>query len=222
MTPSPARNRRADAQRSRSGILDAAVQLLTAHPDASLEAIAAAAGVTRQTVYAHFPSRGRLLAAVLDRITEETVAAMDAADPTTGPAAGALLRLLDASTRATGRYRVLLQNLAALPVSPQADRERHAPVADRLEQLIRRGQQSGEFDDQLAPDWLVAVTISLAHAAGAQVDAGRLPSGEAAETLRTTLLRVLGATTPTSAETPPPKATAAPAHRAPDADSGAT
>lgn len=214
MAPSEARNRRADAQRSRAGILDAALQLLTADPDAGLGAIATTAGVTRQTVYAHFPSRHHLLAAVLDRITEETVAAMDAADLATGPAAGALLRLLDASTRVTGRYRVLLQQLTSLPVSPQDDRNRHAPVADRLERLIRRGQQNGEFDDQLAPSWLVAVTISLAHAAGAEVDAGRLSAEEAAGTLHTTLLRALGSGAPTSTTTSPQKATGAPAHRA--------
>jgi AcrR family transcriptional regulator len=206
MTRSQARNRRADAQRSRAGILDAAVRLLNADPDVSLGAIATAAGVTRQTVYAHFPSRQQLLAAVLDRLTEETVAAMDAADPATGPAADALLRLLAASTRVTGQYRVLLQQLSSLPVSPQADHERHAPVADRLKRLILRGQQTGEFDEQLAPDWLVAVTISLAHAASAEVDAGRLSDEEAVETLHTTLLRALGATTPTSATTPPQKA----------------
>jgi AcrR family transcriptional regulator len=197
-------------------VLDAAVHLLNAHPDASLEAIATAAGVTRQTVYAHFPSRQHLLAAVLDRITGEAVAAMDAADPTTGPAADALIRLLDASTRATGRYRNLLPKLASLPVSPQADHERHAPVADRLKQLIQRGQQTGEFDGRLAPDWLVAVTISLAHTASQEVDAGRLSSKEAAQTLHTTLLRILGATTPTTATTRRRKRTTAPAHHAAD------
>ncbi|MFE2932011.1 hypothetical protein [Streptomyces sp. NPDC059278] len=51
--------------------------------------------VTRQSVYAHFRSREQLLPAIVDRITEEIIAAMDAADLHTGPAADALLRLLD-------------------------------------------------------------------------------------------------------------------------------
>lgn len=126
-----------------------------------MEAIATAADVTRQTVYAHFRSREQLLAAVIDRITEEAVAAMDAADPDTGPAGEALLRLLDAGARTAGRYPVLLQKISSLAVSPQADHERHTPVTDRLKRVIRRGQQTGEFDDRLSPDWLATVTIKL-------------------------------------------------------------
>jgi AcrR family transcriptional regulator len=173
--------------------LDAAVQVLNSHPEASVEAIAADAGVTRQTVYAHFPSRERLLAAVLDRFTQETVAAMDAADLDTGPAADALLRLIDAGARTAGRYRGLLHQISALPVSPQEDQERHTPVGDRLKRIIQRGQRTGEFDDQLPSDWLVAVTIKLGHAASEERDAGRLTGEEADEVLRASLLRVLGA-----------------------------
>ncbi|MFD0662573.1 hypothetical protein [Thermocatellispora tengchongensis] len=44
MNRSPAPNRRADARRSRAAILDAALRLLDADPDAGVEAIAAAAG----------------------------------------------------------------------------------------------------------------------------------------------------------------------------------
>jgi AcrR family transcriptional regulator len=204
MTPPPqAHNRRADAIRSRAAILDAALPLLNAHPDASLEAIATAAEMTRQTIYAHFRSRKQLLAAVLDRITEETAAAMDAADPDTGPAAEALLRLLYASTRTAGRYPALLQKISSLAVSPQADHERHTPLADRLKRVIRRGQQAGEFDERLSSDWLATVTIKLAHAASEEIDTGRMPPKEAAQALHTTLLRALGATTLTLAASPP-------------------
>ncbi|WP_020667515.1 TetR/AcrR family transcriptional regulator [Amycolatopsis nigrescens] len=194
MSPPPARNRRADARRSRSAILDAAIRLLNSQPEVSVEAIATAAGVTRQTVYAHFPSRDQLLAAALDQVTEETVAAMDAVELDSGPAADALLRLLDASGRLAGRYSVLLQHTSSLPVSKEDDHERHAPVADRLRKVIQRGQANGEFDDRLAPGWLVAVTISLAHTAGEEVDARRMSETEAAEALRTSLFRVFGAT----------------------------
>ncbi|MFG3712083.1 TetR/AcrR family transcriptional regulator [Micromonospora sp. NPDC047730] len=194
MTSSP--KRRADALRSRAAVLDAAVRLLSTHPDASVEAVASAAGVTRQTVYAHFSSRQQLLAAVLDRVTEEVVAAMDAADTDTGPAADALLRMLDVSAREAGKCRGLLQAISALPVSPQADQERHAPVADRLGRVVRRGQEAGEFDDRLPADWFVAVVVKLGHAASEEVDAGRMSEADATAALRTSLLRVLGAPTP--------------------------
>jgi len=186
-------NRRSDARRSREAILGAALRVLNPDPDASIEAIAAEAGVTRQTVYAHFPTRQLLLAAVLDHVTEEAVAAMDAAALDEGPAADALLRLLEAGNRTAGRYPVLLQRIASLPVSQHDDEERHAPVAERLKAVIHRGQRSGEFDDQLSPDWLVATTIRLGHLASEEVDAGRMSREEADEALRVSLLRVLGA-----------------------------
>jgi AcrR family transcriptional regulator len=192
MTGSPVRRPRADAQRSRASILAATVEVLNADPEASVEAIATAAGVTRQTVYAHFPSREQLLVAVIGRLTDEAVAEMDAADLDAGPAADALLRLLEAGRRTTGRYPALFQKISSLPVSPDADERHHAPVADRLRRIIERGQESGEFDDQLRPDWLVAVTIKLGHTAAEEVDAGRMSHDEAAAALHTSLRRVFG------------------------------
>jgi hypothetical protein len=89
-----------------------------------------------------------------------------------------------------------MQRLGSLPVTPEADRDRHAPVADRLRHVIERGQRTGEFDAGCSPDWLIAVTVTLGHTAAEQVDAGRMTSTEARQTLHTTLLRVLAASNP--------------------------
>ncbi|GAA1978569.1 TetR/AcrR family transcriptional regulator [Amycolatopsis minnesotensis] len=183
----PPRRRRADAERSVAAIVDAASRVLAEQAEASVEAIAAAAGVTRQTVYAHFRTREELLAAVVGRATAEALAAMDAAELDTGPAADALVRLLEASWRTFERYPVLLR--ADQPgLSTEDD---HGPVRARLLRLVRRGQEAGEFDRALPADWLVATTIAVGHAAGAEVAAGRLPVGEALGVVRVSLLRVL-------------------------------
>ena len=55
------RRRRADAAQNAERVLHAAIDVLRAEPDASLEKIAAAADVSRATVYRHFGSRTRLL-----------------------------------------------------------------------------------------------------------------------------------------------------------------
>lgn len=173
-------------------MLDAAVAVLGRRPEASVEEIATAAGVSRQTVYAHYPSREVLLATVIDRITEEAVAAMDAAALDEGPAAAAILRLLDVSWRTFERYPLLLHP-AATSTSQRESHDQHGPVLDRLERLIRRGQDTGEFDRRPSPTWLLAATIGLGHAAGAEVAAGRMPAGQAADALRHSVLRILGA-----------------------------
>jgi AcrR family transcriptional regulator len=176
-------------------VLDAAVRVLGQHPDAKVEEIAAEAGVTRQTVYAHYPSRPLLTAAVIDRISAEAVAALDAANADGGTVTEAMLRWLDVTWRLFDRYP-LLRHPSAIAAGPADDDRRHAPVAERLERLIRRGQDTGEFDDTLSPAWLVSATIALGHAAGSDFTAGRMTAPQTAAALRHSILRLYGVREP--------------------------
>jgi TetR/AcrR family transcriptional repressor of mexCD-oprJ operon len=54
MTSQAADHRRATAERNVTAILDAAAELLSEQGPASIAAVAAQAGVSRVTVYAHF------------------------------------------------------------------------------------------------------------------------------------------------------------------------
>jgi AcrR family transcriptional regulator len=63
----PARATRRDATENRERILAAAAVALNADIDASIEAIAAEAGLTRRAVYGHFSTREDLVADVLAR-----------------------------------------------------------------------------------------------------------------------------------------------------------
>ncbi|WP_329005013.1 TetR/AcrR family transcriptional regulator [Kribbella sp. NBC_00709] len=178
------RRRRADADRSRTAILDAAVVLLDEQPDASLERIAEVARVTRQTVYAHFSSREVLLNAVLDELTRETLEGIDALGLDEGPALDKLLRLINLSWRMFEQHPLLLH-------VPQTADERHDPVIERFVKLIRRGQRAGEITRELPVDWLVTALIALGHAAGESVAAGRLSTRTASKTLNATITRLL-------------------------------
>lgn len=191
--PSPGgRARRSDAERSVGAILDAAVVALAGRPDASLGDIARAAGVSRQTVHAHFRTRDDLVGAVFDRATDEVVAALDAAELDAATAVDAMTRLLDASWQAFERYPFLLDESLPRPGSSE-DHERHAPIAERLARIIERGQRSGEFEAESAVPWLVAATIGIGHAGGEEVTAGRMSPDEARLAVRRTVLDVLGA-----------------------------
>src|SRR4051794_25854489 len=127
MSDLSADRRRADARRSSSAVLDAAIELLGRRPEASMEEIAAAAGVVRQTVYAHYPSRRALLDAVTQRLTGEVAVALSAVDVDTGPAAAALRAWVEQGWRLLARYPVLLTPAIAAG-GPGDEYERHLPI----------------------------------------------------------------------------------------------
>src|SRR6478672_13412305 len=89
--------RRADAERSITRILDAAVDALASDPDASMAQIARQAGVVRATIYVHFPTREALLEAVTHRAIAEVARVIDAAEPDQGAPAAALERVVSES-----------------------------------------------------------------------------------------------------------------------------
>lgn len=159
-----------------------------------MEDIARAAGVARQTVYAHFPTRETLLRAVQERALAEAVAAIDAAELQKGTAAAALDRLVRAGWQTLERYPLLME----LRVGWTAEEElaHHRPILERLERLIRRGQRRGEFDRALPVNWLLTSFLALSHAAGEEVRAGRMTADTALTALRQSVLRLFGATPP--------------------------
>ena len=175
-----------DADRSRTAILAAATTVLDEQIDASLERVAEAAGVTRQTVYAHFPSRDVLLNAVVDELTRETVQAIDGLDLDHGSALDTVLRLVDLGWHAFEQHPLLLH----LPQTGTQD-ERHDPVTQRFERLIRRGQRTGEITRELPAAWLVTTLVALGHAAGESVHSGHLTTKKATAALRTSITRIL-------------------------------
>ncbi|GAA4607944.1 AcrR family transcriptional regulator [Actinoplanes octamycinicus] len=192
--PAVPRKPRLDGERSRAAVLDAAITVLGRRPDASVEDVAAAAGVVRQTVYAHFGSRAALLTAVVEHLTAETARLLDGLD-LSGPAPDeALRRWLTASWSIVDRYPVLLSPAlaGAAPAGDQA--AQHEPVTARLVELLRRGRRAGVFDTRHSESWLVTAIIALGHAAGQQVAAGRMTAAEAGAAYRDGALRVALAT----------------------------
>jgi AcrR family transcriptional regulator len=191
--PETRTRRRADAERNAAAILAAATRCLSENPDASMEQIARAAGVTRATLYAHVESREALIEEVVGRAVEETVAAVDRLDLDTGPAGDALARLIGSGwQQLDGFHNVFLAADRAL--EPHRLRARHAAVLDRIDGLIERGQRSGEFGGSLPRSWLVGCLYELIHLAARDVQARRVTRAEAGDLLTRSALALVGAT----------------------------
>ncbi|NDK88071.1 TetR/AcrR family transcriptional regulator [Gordonia desulfuricans] len=114
---------RADAARNRRLLLAAAKQLIDTHGAAAvtMDAVAAAAGVGKGTVFRRFGSRSGLMHALLDHSESELQQAFLSGPEPLGPGAPPLERLV-----AYGRERLKL-------------------TADHLDILLEAGADSGEF-----------------------------------------------------------------------------
>lgn len=154
--------------------------------------IASEAGVTRQTTYVHFGTREALLAAVHDELSRRAFAVLDAADLDAGTATEALGRFL----AAVGTLLTEQTTLGRSGSDPDADASRHLPIEQRLEALIDRGRDGGEFTTDLATGWLVAATIALGHTADQQIRTGRLDARAAGRQFRSSVMRLCGADSP--------------------------
>jgi TetR/AcrR family transcriptional regulator, mexCD-oprJ operon repressor len=186
-SPEPSTDhRRAAAERSIEAILDAAERLLATGADASMSAVAAGAGVSRVTLYAHFPTRPQLLEAVAERVVSSGADAIATANPGSGEPAEALDRLIE------GGWEKLDRNLrlfaaARAELSEDAVRRAHEQLDAPILALIKRGRRAGAFRTDVPANWLLATYYALMHAAAGEVNAGRLRASNALATLKTTI-----------------------------------
>jgi AcrR family transcriptional regulator len=188
--PSPPR-RRADAERSITRILDAALDALASDPEASMAEIARQAGVVRATIYVHFPTRESLIDAVTERAICEVTRVVEAAEPQRGEAADALARVVTAAWRALGRFHALVAVNTRLPQDEL--HRRHRPLLATLEPLIARGQRDGTFRSGVSTMWHLSMILALVHAASAELRAGHVAPDEVEDAVVAT---VLGAVSP--------------------------
>ena len=178
--------RRATAERNLEAILDAAERLLERRAQVSISTVAAEAGLSRVTVYAHFHTLDELLEGVVERAVRRAGEALEAADLDSGPPIEALERLVTASWRQIEHHQSTAR-AAAEQLSPEAMRRTHRAARPRIRRLIERGQKQGSFRTDLPADWLVTGSMALMHAAVDEVRARRMSASAAEAALLATI-----------------------------------
>ena len=158
---------RSDAARNRERILAVAAVQLARDPGANLDDVVRASGLARATVYRNFPNRAALVDAVVDRALALVADLLARSRPEDGDALAALTRLTRAACAAGPEALVLLSLLHAgsTTVTDVATR-RDGVLIDRLAlDLVRRGQTTGEFRDDVPAIWLADQWFSLLQSA---------------------------------------------------------
>lgn len=155
---------RRDAARNRGRLVVAARTVFARQgPDAPLEDIAAAAGVSRTTLHRHFPTREDLATAVL----EQNVADIEAH----------AARLADADDGAEALFHHLLDIQLDAPWLARIVARRQTPgvgdlarrTADALDPLVARARERGRTHPDVTTDDILAA-LPMAMAARAAVE----------------------------------------------------
>jgi len=170
------------AERNIEAILDAAEELLRSQGHASISAVAAQAGVSRVTVYAHFPTWEWLLEAAVARAVGRTMTALESVHPDQGPPIEALDRLLAATWQHLARYQAMAAAVAEL-LNPEAVTRTHQAAHQTIGALLARGRADGSFRSDLPAGWLVTAAIALVHACSDGVRAGQIAEQDAVHIL---------------------------------------
>ena len=181
--------RRADARRNAEKILDAAVACLSRNPEASVSEIAQAAGVGRVTLYGHFASREALIQAALTRLLDEGDQVLATLD-LSGDPREALRALIESGWLLTAQAGAVLE-AARGTLPPGRIQELHAKPAQRVDDLIRRGQSEGVFRADLPASWLTSALHHLIKGAAVDVSRGRLDGADAPRFISETFLAAL-------------------------------
>src|ERR1700748_1824701 len=154
--------KRSDARRNRDAILAAALEALTASPNASLNAIAKRAGVANATLYRHFPTREELVLATYQHEVQKLV-----------DAAGLLLReqapidALRSWVERLASYAVTKHGLAdalrkaTTPGSDLYSTETYGAIVSALDRLLDANIAAGTLRPGLDPDDVILALAGL-------------------------------------------------------------
>ena len=180
---------RSDAARNRDAIVEATIETLIRQPRASMTEIAAAAGVSRATIYGHFANRGSLVAAAVRWVTSRVDERLVRIDPA-HPPAQALDDLVATSWWALGQLAGM-SAAARCGAKPSDLRLLRDESRSRIEALIVRGRATGVFRSDQALEWQITCFTAIVRAGASRTRDAAPPGAEAGAEIVATIRAML-------------------------------
>ncbi|GAA1971401.1 TetR/AcrR family transcriptional regulator [Catenulispora subtropica] len=172
-------------------VLDAAIPVLAKDRGASMQAIAASAGISRATLTRLFPTRQNLVQAMAVKILDDCDRALAHAEKDTSPIEQVL-------TAMVADYRPFAQLWNLVYVEPDVlgvpdASDRAEAVFRRTVTLMQRGQDLGLLRKDMPATWLASTFCGLAETAWELTLEGHMGSRQAPDFITAILLHGAGA-----------------------------
>ncbi|WP_328723075.1 TetR/AcrR family transcriptional regulator [Streptomyces sp. NBC_00247] len=158
MSETAPRALRADAERSVRAILEAAERVLAEDPGASMEQIAAAAGVARTTIHRRFANRQALIEALALSAARQLAQAVADGRPDTAPPRVAMHRITANVLQVKSAWAFALEQ----PADPGNDAGAlHQDIDRNCIAVLKRAQDDKLIDEAADLDWVRRVYYAL-------------------------------------------------------------
>lgn len=184
----------------RDDILAAARAVAAAQGLAGVQIVPVAerAGIAAGTVYRYFPAKADLVAALLEQVSGQEVAAMvKAAAAAPGPLSGLSAAVTTFAGRALRQRRLVFAVLSE-PVEPDIEPQRRAcrrAITDVIEGCIRTAVATGrlpEQDTRIGADAILGALVEALIGPSASIDADPAKQKDAVQAMVLLVLRALG------------------------------
>ncbi|ANP53332.1 AcrR family transcriptional regulator [Streptomyces griseochromogenes] len=167
-------------------VLDSAIPVLAKDRAASMQVIAARAGISRATLVRHFPTRKLLVQAMAEKILDDCDRVLAQAEGDAAPMEQVLAALVAAYTPFAQLWNLVYvdPDVSGLPEAST----RAKAIFIRTVKLMERGQKSGLLRGDMPATWLASTFCGLAETAWELTLEGHMGARQAPDFINAILL----------------------------------